>query len=49
MEGALPENSIRQLYPPIGHTSNWVTTERMATKSLESFADRAVLPSHADR
>jgi hypothetical protein len=28
----LPKNSIRQLYQPTGHTSNWVTTETTATK-----------------
>jgi hypothetical protein len=29
---ALPKNSIRQFYRPTGHTSDWVTTEKMAAK-----------------
>ena len=28
----LPKNSIRRLYHPTGHTSNWVTAEKMARK-----------------
>ena len=36
-------NSIRPLYQPNGHTSNWVTTERMAT-TVELF-DALALPS----
>ena len=30
--GILLKNSIRQFYRPTVHTSNWVTTEKMATK-----------------
>jgi hypothetical protein len=29
----LLKNSIRQLYQPTGHTSNWVTTGKMARKN----------------
>ena len=32
LTGVLPKNSIWQLYQPPGQTSNWVTTENMATK-----------------
>ena len=31
-QGVLPKNSIWRLYQPTGHKSNWVTTEKMATK-----------------
>ncbi len=30
--GVLPKNSIRQLYQSTKHMSNWVTTEKLATK-----------------
>ena len=46
--GVPPKNSIRQLYQPTGHTSNWVKPEQMARIKRGIMHEQAVLLSPAD-
>ena len=48
-QAVLPKNSIRRLYQPKDHTSNWVTArENGRRRIMASAANRAVSPLHPD-